>query len=135
MYNLLHDLYLFRTAGSILNTQMNIENNTNIYFLLGRLIDENIFQGRNTLPLTINDPIRNSSSTDDSQCSQHQYPNVVQEKNLSLTTTTSSSGLPNDQQSLIKQSSRRTTNSSRHPILHILHPPTDDVKQKNIFNR
>jgi len=44
VYHLLNDLYLFRTAGSIINTQMNIDNNTNIYFLLGRLIGENIFQ-------------------------------------------------------------------------------------------
>jgi len=44
VYNLLNDLYLFRTAGSIINTQMNIDNNTNIYFLLGRLIGDNIFQ-------------------------------------------------------------------------------------------
>jgi hypothetical protein len=47
VYHLLNDLYLFRTAGSIINTQMNIDNNTNIYFLLGRLIGENIFQVTN----------------------------------------------------------------------------------------
>jgi hypothetical protein len=39
-------LYLFRTAGSIVDTQMNIENHTNIYFLLGRLIGDNVFQVR-----------------------------------------------------------------------------------------
>ncbi|CAF3550350.1 unnamed protein product, partial [Rotaria sp. Silwood2] len=46
VYHLLNDLYLFRIAGSIINTPMNIENNTNIYFLLGRLIGDNIFQVR-----------------------------------------------------------------------------------------
>ncbi len=140
VYNLLHDLYLFRTAGSILNTQMNIENNTNIYFLLGRLIGDNIFQGRNTLPLTINQPnnntIRQSSSTDESQCSQHQYKNnSSNDKNLSLTTTTSSSGLVNDQQSLIKQSSRKhvrifNPNSYCQTLLQALNPSTNDLQQR-----
>lgn len=46
VYHLLNDLYLFRIAGSIINTPMNIEHNTNIYFLLGRLIGDNIFQVR-----------------------------------------------------------------------------------------
>jgi hypothetical protein len=46
VYHLLNDLYLFRTAGSIIDTQMNIENHTNIYFLLGRLIGDNVFQVR-----------------------------------------------------------------------------------------
>lgn len=44
VYHLLNDLYLFRIAGSIINTPMNIDNNTNIYFLLGRLIGDNNFQ-------------------------------------------------------------------------------------------
>ena len=46
VYHLLNNLYLIRIAGSILNTPMNIENNTNIYYLLGRLIGDNIFQVR-----------------------------------------------------------------------------------------
>jgi len=41
IYHLLNDLYLFRTAGSIVTTQIN---NTNIYYLLGRLIGDNVFQ-------------------------------------------------------------------------------------------
>lgn len=44
VYHLLNDLYLFRTAGSIVSTQMNVANNTNIYYLLGRLIGDNVFQ-------------------------------------------------------------------------------------------
>ena len=44
IYHLLNDLYLFRTAGSIVSTQINTVNNTNIYYLLGRLIGDNVFQ-------------------------------------------------------------------------------------------
>jgi hypothetical protein len=44
VYHLLNDLYLFRTAGSIVNSQINPANNTNIYYLLGRLIGDNVFQ-------------------------------------------------------------------------------------------
>jgi len=106
VYNLLNDVYLYRTAGSIQKTSMNIESNTTIYFLLGRLIGENIFQGRNTLPISFNhecqSSIRKSSSTDESQLSQ-------QQKLLSsttTTTTTASFGTNNDRQSLIKQSSQ-----------------------------
>lgn len=136
-YNQLNDLYLFRTAGSILKTQINIENNTNIYFLLGRLIGENIFQGRNTLPLTINqsnnDTIRKSSTTDDSQYSHDQYKIHSQnEHNPSTTTTTSSSGIINDQQSLLKQSSRKTERTSyRQTLLQALNPTTENLYQKN----
>lgn len=44
VYHLLNDLYLFRTAGSIVSPQMNAANNTNIYYLLGRLMGDNVFQ-------------------------------------------------------------------------------------------
>ena len=47
VYHLLNDLYLFRTAGSIVNTKLTIDNNknnNNIYYLLGRLVGDNIFQ-------------------------------------------------------------------------------------------
>ena len=44
VYQLLNDLYLFRTAGSIQRTQMSIDNHTTIYYLLGRLIGENTFE-------------------------------------------------------------------------------------------
>ena len=139
VYQLLNDLYLFRTAGSIANTQMNIENNTNIYFLLGRLIGDNVFQGRNALPITINQStngsIPKSSSTDESQFSQNQYKHNSQtDKNLS--TTTSSSGIHNDQQSLLKQSSRkhvRISNSNqptyRNSLLQALNPTTNHLHQ------
>jgi hypothetical protein len=156
VYHLLNDLYLFRTAGSIIHTQTNIENNTNIYFLLGRLIGDNVFQvrnkilslkenitmlfqGRNALPLTINQPnngtIPKSSSTDESQFSQNQYKhNSQNDKNLSTTTTTSSSGIHNDQQSLLKQSSRknvRISNQStyRHSLLEALNPTANSLHQ------
>lgn len=46
VYHLLNGLYLFRTAGSIVSAQMNTANNTNIYYLLGRLIGDNVFQVR-----------------------------------------------------------------------------------------
>lgn len=41
VYHLLNELYLFRTAGMIVSAQVN---NTNIYYLLGRLIGDNVFQ-------------------------------------------------------------------------------------------
>ncbi|CAF3406360.1 unnamed protein product [Rotaria sp. Silwood1] len=143
VYHLLNDLYLFRIAGSVINTPMNIENNTSIYFLLGRLIGDNIFQGRNALPLTINQPnndtIPKSSSLDDSQCSQYQYKhNSHNDKNPSTTTTTSSSGILNDQQSLLKQSLQKhkrtsNTNSSqssyRHTLLQALDPTANTLHQ------
>lgn len=44
VYHLLSDLYLFRTAGSIINTQINTANNSTVYYLLGRLIGDNVFQ-------------------------------------------------------------------------------------------
>lgn len=44
VFHLLNDLYLFRTAGFIVNTQINVSNNTNIYYLLGRLTGDNVFQ-------------------------------------------------------------------------------------------
>ena len=110
-YQYLNDSYLFRTAGSIQHTQINLEDHTTIYYLLGRLTGENIFQGRNTLPLTINqsntDTVQKSSSTDDSQ----KEPNHIQ---TSSTTTTSSSGNLNEQQSLLKQSSRKHVRISNH---------------------
>lgn len=53
VYEILRNQYLLRIAGIINKTPWNIQNNTHVYYLLGRLIDENIFQGRNTLPLTI----------------------------------------------------------------------------------
>lgn len=40
VYQLLNDFYLFRTAGSI----QRLDHQSNIYYLLGRLIGENIFQ-------------------------------------------------------------------------------------------
>src|SRR5262249_36095379 len=117
IYHLLNDIYLFRTAGSIVSTQINTENNTNIYYLLGRLIGDNIFQGRNALPLTIGHTnigtVQKSSSTDDSHNSQssqiHRKLNFQKEQNhiqtSTTTTTTSSSVILNEQQSLLKQSS------------------------------
>lgn len=141
VYNLLNDLYLFRTAGSIINTQMNIENNTNIYFLLGRLIGENIFHGRNTLPLTINqsnnNTIRKSSSTDDSQ---YQFKtHLTNENNISLTTTSTSSDIVNDQQSLLKQSSKKTqqlldesSTIYRQTLLQALNSTNDNLHQTKI---
>ncbi|CAF1131625.1 unnamed protein product [Adineta steineri] len=136
VYHLLNDLYLFRTAGSIIDTQINIENNTNIYFLLGRLIGDNVFQGRNTLPLIINQPnndtIPKSSSTDESHFSQN-------DKNFSITTTTTtSSDIINDQQSLLKQSTRKHVRISnqnsfqtsyRDTLLQALSPPTNNSHQ------
>jgi hypothetical protein len=120
VYHLLNDLYLFRTAGSIINT----DNNPNIYYLLGRLIGDNIFQGRNTLPLTISHTnigtVQKSSSTDDSQSSKnHCKLNSQKEQNhiQTSTTTTSSSGIINEQQSLLKQpssSSRKHVRISNH---------------------
>jgi hypothetical protein len=47
VYHLLHDLYLFRTAGSIVSAPLNGTNNINIYYLLGRLIGDNVFQVEN----------------------------------------------------------------------------------------
>ena len=44
VYHLLNDLYLFRTAGSIVGAQTSSATNTNIYYLLGRLIGDNVFQ-------------------------------------------------------------------------------------------
>ncbi|CAF0815708.1 unnamed protein product [Rotaria sordida] len=142
VYHLLNELYLFRIAGSIIKTSMNIENNTNIYFLLGRLIGDNIFQGRNALPLTINqsnnDILPKSSSIDDSQYQyKHNYHN---DKNPSTTTTTttSSSGILNDQQSLLKQSSRKrnhtlngnsSQSSYRHTLLQALDSTTNNLHQ------
>ena len=41
VYHLLNELYLFRTAGSVVSAQIN---NANIYYLLGRLIGDNVFQ-------------------------------------------------------------------------------------------
>jgi hypothetical protein len=98
-----------------------------------------LFQGRNALPLTINQPnngtIPKSSSTDESQFSQNQYKhNSQNDKNLSTTTTTSSSGIHNDQQSLLKQSSRknvRISNQStyRHSLLEALNPTANSLHQ------
>ncbi|CAF2494522.1 unnamed protein product [Rotaria sp. Silwood2] len=117
IYHLLNDLYLFRTAGSIVSTQINTANNTNIYYLLGRLIGDNVFQGRNALPLTIGHTnvgtVQKSSSTDDSHHSQsselHCKLNSQKEQNhtqaSTTTTTTSSSIVLNEQQTLLKQSS------------------------------
>ncbi|CAF3629301.1 unnamed protein product [Rotaria sordida] len=116
IYHLLNDLYLFRTAGSIVSTQFNTVNNTNIYYLLGRLIGDNVFQGRNALPLTIGHTnvgtVQKSSSTDDSHHSQSSdlrcKLNSQKEQNhiqASTTTTTSSSIVLNEQQTLLKQSS------------------------------
>ncbi|CAM4945364.1 unnamed protein product [Rotaria socialis] len=150
VYNLLNDLYLFRIAGSIINTSMNIENNTSIYFLLGRLIGDNIFQGRNALPLTINqsnnDTIPKSSSVDGSQVFQYPYKHSSHnDKNPSTTTTTtttttSSSGILNDQKCLLKQSSQKHNRTShanssqssyRHTLLHSLDPTTTSLKPMN----
>ncbi|CAF1592457.1 unnamed protein product [Adineta ricciae] len=139
VYQLLNDLYLFRTAGSIIDAQMNIENNTNIYFLLGRLIGDNVFQGRNTLPLVINQPnndtIPKSSSTDESHHSQFSQ----RDKNLSMTTTTTtttttaSSDMVNDQQSLLKQPARKHLRPSqalyRDTLLQALNPTTNNLHQ------
>ncbi|CAF0743350.1 unnamed protein product [Adineta steineri] len=123
VYHLLNDLYLFRTAGLIVSTQIN---NTNIYYLLGRLIGDNVFQGRNTLPLTIGHTnigtVQKSSSTDDSHHSQssqyHDKLNCQKEENhiqmstTTTTTTTSSSVVLNEQQSLLKHSS--STSARKH---------------------
>jgi hypothetical protein len=129
VYHLLNELYLFRTAGTIVNTHVNTENNTNIYYLLGRLIGDNVFQGRNALPLTIGQnsvgTVQKSSSTDDSHRSQNpgklnahqQEQNHIQTS--TTTTTTSSSVVINEQQSLLKQSSSRKyvriSNHMEHP--------------------
>jgi len=88
-----------------------------------------------------NDTIRKSSSTDDSQFSQHQYKtNSQNDKNPSVTTTTSSSGILNDQQSLLKQSSRKqirisnlnsNQSSYRQTLLQALNPTTDNFHQLN----
>jgi hypothetical protein len=160
IYHLLNDIYLFRTAGSILN----LENNTNIYYLLGRLIGDNIFQGRNALPLTIGytniGTVQKSSSTDDSQSSKnHCKLNSQKEQNriqtsttTTTTTTTSSSGILNEQQSLLKQSSfsrkhvrisnhlSSIENSSyRHTLLQALNTSTTNNNQispiKKLSNR
>ncbi|UJR20868.1 hypothetical protein I4U23_023977 [Adineta vaga] len=145
VYQLLHDLYLFRTAGSIIDTQMNIDNNTNIYFLLGRLIGDNVFQGRNTLPVVINQPnndtIPKSSSTDESHHSQFSQ----RDKNLSITTTTTtSSDLVNDQQSLLKQSSRKHLRMSnllpsqpsyRDTLLQALNPIMNNSHQMSSIRK
>ncbi|CAF1388591.1 unnamed protein product [Adineta ricciae] len=119
VYHLLNELYLFRTAGSIVSAQIN---NVNIYYLLGRLIGDNVFQGRNALPLTIGHTnmgtVQKSSSTDDSHHSQSsQYRGILnsqkEDNHIQMsttttnTTTTSSSGVLNEQQSLLKQSSSR----------------------------
>jgi hypothetical protein len=148
VYHLLNDLYLFRTAGSIVNTQVNTENNTNIYYLLGRLIGDNVFQGRNTLPLTIGQTnvgtVQKSSSTDDSHRSQssqnhgklnshQQEQNHIQTSTTN--TTTSSSVILNEQQSLLKQSSSRKyvrisnhmeNPSYRHTLLKALNTSTNN---------
>ena len=42
VYHLLNDLYLFRTAGSIVS----IDHQSTVYFFLGRLIGDNVFQVR-----------------------------------------------------------------------------------------
>jgi hypothetical protein len=127
VYHLLNDLYLFRTAGSIVNSPIISSNNTNIYYLLGRLIGDNVFQGRNALPLTIghtiNDSVQKSSSTDDSQTSQihskinsQKEQNHIQTSTTTTTTTTSSSVILNEQKSLLKQSSssRKHVRISNH---------------------
>ena len=130
VYHLLNDLYLFRTAGSIINTQVNTENNTNIYYLLGRLIGDNVFQGRNALPLTISQTnvgtVQKSSSTDDSHrsqssqlhCQLNSHSNEAHHIQTSTTTTTTSSSvILNEQQSLLKQpssSSRKHVRISNH---------------------
>ena len=130
VYHLLNELYLFRTAGSIISTQVNTENNTNIYYLLGRLIGDNVFQGRNALPLTISQTsvgtVQKSSSTDDSHrsqlsqlhCQLNSHSNEQHHIQTSTTTTTSSSVILNEQQSLLKQpsssSSRKHVRISNH---------------------
>ena len=155
VYHLLNDLYLFRTAGSIITTQINTENNTNIYYLLGRLIGDNVFQGRNALPLTIGQTnvgtVQKSSSTDDSHRSQssqlrckinsHQNEqNHIQTS--STTTTTSSSVILNEQQSLLKQpssSSRKYVRISNHmenpsyryTLLQALNASTNNTNNNN----
>ncbi|UJR28686.1 hypothetical protein I4U23_009915 [Adineta vaga] len=127
VYHQLNELYLFRTAGSVVSGQIN---NTHIYYLLGRLIGDNVFQGRNALPLTIGHTnmgtVQKSSSTDDSHHSQSsQYRsklNSQKEDNhiqmsttTTNTTTTSSSGIHNEQQSLLKHpSSRKHVRISNH---------------------
>ncbi|CAF2205902.1 unnamed protein product [Rotaria magnacalcarata] len=127
VYNLLSDLYLFRTAGSIVSTQINTANNSNIYYLLGRLIGDNVFQGRNALPITIGHTnvgtVQKSPSTDDSHHSQSSEPrcklNIQKEQNhiqtsTTTTTTASSSIVLNEQQTLLKQSSSSSSSSRKH---------------------
>ena len=98
VYQVLQNLYLFRTAGAIIQTRWKIELNSQIYYLLGRLMGENVFQGRHTLPLTINQSQRNSLSITDPSASSNR-----------LSSPTISSAL-------IPQ-------SSRHTLVKILHPP------------
>lgn len=92
--------------------------------------------------MTINqlnrDSIPKSSSADDSQLSQYQYKQHCQENKNPSTTTTSSSGNINDQQSLLKQNSRkniRTSNpnsnqaSYRQSLLQALDPTANTLYQ------
>ena len=83
-----------------------------------------------------NDTIPKSSSTDESHHSQFSQ----NDKHLSLTTTTttSSSGILNDQQSLLKQPSRKHVRiSNPHPsqisyrdtLLQALNPTTNNLHQ------
>ena len=82
VYQIIHHLYLFRTAGMIIKTGLNIENNSHVYYLLGRLIGENIFHGRNTLPLTINQLSSRHSFTTDASISSNE---VFKDSNQSST--------------------------------------------------
>lgn len=55
VYSILKDRYLYRPAGSfyIENKETNEQRYITIYYLLGRLIGDNIFKGRNSLPKII----------------------------------------------------------------------------------
>ena len=96
-----------------------------------------------TIDQSNNDSIPKSSSVDDSQFSQYRSKhNFQNEQNSSIitttTTTTSSSGILNDQQSLLKQSSRKcsqisnpnsTHSSYRRTLLQALNPTTNNLSQ------
>ena len=55
VYHILKDRYLYRPAGSfyIENKETRDQRYITIYYLLGRLIGDNIFKGRNSLPKVI----------------------------------------------------------------------------------
>ncbi|CAF1303702.1 unnamed protein product, partial [Didymodactylos carnosus] len=141
-YTPLKDLYLFRTAGTITN---NDTTTFQIYYLLGRLIGDNIFQGRNTLPLNIGitpftNTVQTSTSTDSGH-SSHLPNGSSHPNNTKPATTSTSTSSSTDQQTplvvLEKQIGEEQKLSQKHVRINssLSSMVTNNFEQSSYINR